>query len=682
MAPNETNQYMGIVWLLQHFHWTWVGLFAMDDDNGEHFLQTMEHLLSQNKICSAFKARIPQDSHWDKLDDIFLTFSNFYKHFGDKKAKAFIISGEALTTAWLRTSLWLGDNEVITTGKVWIMTSQVNFVSASVHRGLDFQMFHGAISFTIHAKDVKGFKEFLHTVKPHWTQGDGFIHDFWEQAFDCEFPNSGQSVSSDGMCTGEEKLDSLPGPLFELLMTGHSYLIYNAVYAVAHALHVRGTTRLKHRTMVKHRVVDHQDVLSWQLHKFLQVISFNNSAGETVSLNNELEMGSGFDIYNIVTFPNTSFQRLKVGRVDLSAPEGKEFTINDDIIVWHHGFNQVLPLSLCNNGCQPGTQQKSKEGEAFCCYDCVLCPEGKIANGTDMKDCSRCQEDHYPNKHKDGCIPKTISFLSYNEPLGMSLASIAALFSLITVLVLWIFIKHKDTPIVKANNRDLTYILLVSLLLCFLSSYFFLGQPGKLTCLLRQSAFAVIFSVAVSCVLAKTITVVIAFMVTKPGSKIRKWVRKRMTNSIVLCCPLIQAGICVVWLGTSPPFPDLDFNSATEEIIVQCNEGSIILFYCVLSYMGLLAVSSFIVAFLARRLPDSFNEAKFISFSMLAFCSVWISFVPTYWSSRGKGMVAVEIFSILSSSTGLLGCIFAPKCYIIILRPELNKKEHLIRRKN
>ena len=41
-------------------------------------------------------------------------------------------------------------------------------------------------------------------------------------------------------------------------------------------------------------------------------------------------------------------------------------------------------------------------------------------------------------------------------------------FSALTVLILVTFVKYKDTPIVKANNRILSYILLISLVFCFL----------------------------------------------------------------------------------------------------------------------------------------------------------------------------------------------------------------------
>ncbi|XP_054850501.1 vomeronasal type-2 receptor 26-like [Eublepharis macularius] len=682
MVPNEAQQYMGIIRLLQHFGWKWVGLYAVDDESGERFLQALESLFPQHGLCPAFIERIPRQIYLTNLLEINDMVLNIYQPASDAKVNTLVLYGETFTFLWLTYFMLLGSpghKENVSDGKVWIMTAQIDFALTSILSLSDLQIFQGAISFMIPSNELLRYQEFLQLIRPCWTQRGSFLKSFWEQAFNCFYPNCNMPTEVNGTCTGEERLENLPGPVFEMHMTGHSYSIYNAVYTVAHALHAMYASRSNHRTTAGGKRVS--DIQPWELHASLRDISFNNSAGGILSFNANKEMKAGLDIMNLVTFPNNSIFRRKVGRMDNSDPEGQELVIDEQMIVWPRRFNQVLPISLCSESCLPGYQKKKKDGEKFCCYDCVPCPEGKISNQKDMDDCISCPEDQYPSRNRHECIPKTISFLTYEEPLGISLASLAVSLSLITALVLRTFIKHRDTSIVKANNRDISYTLLISLLLCFLCSLLFIGHPRKETCFLRQSAFGIIFSMAVSCVLAKTITVVVAFMATKPGSSMRKWVGKRLANSIILSCSLIQVSICMLWLGTSPPFPEFDMQSLSREIVVECNEGSVVMFYVVLGYMGLLSFISLTVAFLARKLPDSFNEAKFITFSMLMFCSVWVSFVPTYLSTKGKYMVAVEIFSILASGAGLLACIFSPKCYIILLRPELNNRDQLIWRK-
>ncbi|XP_030050629.1 vomeronasal type-2 receptor 26-like [Microcaecilia unicolor] len=399
------------------------------------------------------------------------------------------------------------------------------------------------------------------------------------------------------------------------------------------------------------------------LHHYLKNVHFKNSLGEEIYFDENGDQATVYIIINLIHLPNGTLKHEIVGSYKPSAPPGEDFTIDEKMIVWEASFTQTPPQSRCTQNCAPGFRKLLTEGKPVCCYDCIPCPAGHISNQTDMENCIRCPEDQWPNEKRDVCIPKIVIFLSHEESLGIVLMLISIFFFLITAVILGIFIYYRETPIVRSNNRNLSYILLVSLMLCFLCSLIFIGHPEKVTCILRQTAFGITFSISLSSVLAKTITVVMAFQTTKPGSKLRKWMGSRVSYSTVLSFSLLQVLFCFVWLGTAPPFPHR--NTQTEDGIIQieCNEGSIIAFYCILAGI------SFIVAFLARNLPDSFNEAKYITFSMLVFCSVWVSFIPTYLSTRGKYMVAVEIFAILASSAGILGCIFIPKCYIILYHP-------------
>ncbi|XP_043919415.1 vomeronasal type-2 receptor 26-like [Protopterus annectens] len=297
---------------------------------------------------------------------------------------------------------------------------------------------------------------------------------------------------------------------------------------------------------------------------------------------------------------------------------------------------------------------------------------------TDSLDCWKCPEDQWPNERHDACIPKVIEFLTYEEPLGITLATVALFMALLNGLVLGIFIKHRDTPIVKANNRELSYLLLLGLMLCFLCALIFIGNPTAITCLFRQTIFGVIFSISVSLVLAKTIIVVIAFKAARPDSKLQRLLGTVVPKLVVCFCSTGQCIICAVWMLCNPPFVECNTKYSDGKIIIQCNEHNIAFFCCMLGYLGGLAIVCFVVAFLVRNLPGTFNEAKFITFSMLVFVSVWLSFIPAYLSTQGKYMVAVEIFAILASGAGLLSCIFLPKCYIILLQPHKNTRKNLI----
>ncbi|XP_036621179.1 vomeronasal type-2 receptor 26-like [Trichosurus vulpecula] len=660
MGRREFTLHLAFIQLMLHFGWTWVGLLLSDNGTGENFFSDLKEEMDRNGLCVAFKERVvPKFDSYEyyKLSSkISASSSNVIFIYGDTD------SLQELANAFIVYAVY---------GKIFVSTT-----AWDISFDTDVQLlthFHGTILFSHSQIEIPGFTDFLRSLKPSVNSEDIFLKTFFESVFNCKFSGKNHMEISYTMCPDVLPLRDVLFRKFDKIIMELSFNVYKAVYLVAHALHQMLQSEAKEMSGL-----GNTPVLSWKLHHFLKCRSTVNIARDESCGDGARKAVETYDILNYKYFIDWNEILVKVGEV---TPHDQGFSINEEDIDWPEEFSQT-PTSMCSLSCGPGFKKTVHESQPVCCFDCTPCPEGQISNQTDAEQCLPCLEDHYPSRERDHCLPKTVTFLAYEEPLGMTLASAALCSSLLTALVLGVFVKHRDTPIVKANNRSLSYTLLVSLILCFLCSLLFIGHPNTTTCLLRQTTFAVVFTVALSSILAKTITVVLAFKTTKPGSKLRRWLSSTASYSLILMCALIQMCLCGIWLGTYPPFLEMDVLAEPVFIVVQCNEGSIITFYCVLGYMALLALGSFTMAFLARNLPDTFNEAKFLTFSMLVFCSVWISFLPTYQSTKGKAMVAVEVFSILASSAGLLTCIFAPKCYVILLRADRNTLEILKKKAN
>ncbi|XP_048203466.1 vomeronasal type-2 receptor 116-like [Perognathus longimembris pacificus] len=655
MARKDTSLAFAMVSLLVHFRWTWVGLLISGDESGLCMLPQLREEMNKHRVCTAFEHMVELDSFQNPLEHISFnhiirnSFTNVILIYGNND---FLVS--VVNTI----------GRYLTLGKIWVLNSLSTLIFAM--RYFLLNTFHAPLIFSNNHAEMSGFNNFIKTVNPSKYPEDYYLALVWIRSFNCTFSES--SCVTWKNCPANASLEWLPRYLFDMVILEESYNIYNAVYAVAQALHEMVIDRVEAQAVGNGKKLDFSPS---QLHPFLKNIHFSNPPGDEVILDEPKKLVAEYDIVNLWNIPEGLKQVVKVGKFSSYEPQGHQLSLSEDLIEWPIAFTET-PQSVCSESCGPGFRNSPQEGKAACCFDCIPCPENEISNRTNVEQCVKCPDHQYANTEKTLCLLKSESFLDYRDFLGMALVCLALSLSTLTAAITGVFVRHNHTPIVKANNRTLSYILLLSLNCCFLCSLLFIGHPSTTACILQQTMFAVVFTVAVSTVLAKTITVVLAFSITSSGNRIRQCLVSGMPNFIIPICTLIQLTLCGIWLGTSPPFIDTDPHSEHGHIIILCNKGSATAFYCVLGYLGSLALASFTVAFLARNLPDTFNEAKFLTFSMLLFCSVWVTFLPVYHSAKGKTIVAVEVFSILASGAGLLGCIFVPKCYIILLRPERN----------
>ncbi|XP_066565569.1 extracellular calcium-sensing receptor-like [Amia ocellicauda] len=670
-VPSDAFQVKAMIQIIKHYGWTWVGAIASEDDYGQYAIKSFTEELDKFG-CISFSETLPSVNAKARI----LQIVNTIKKSTARVIVVFLVEAQIIKFVEEIVRQNIRDRQ-------WIASESWTTANGILNEET-FSSFGGTIGIAVRRGEIPGLKEFLLQVRPVFDPNNTLINQFWEEMFNCKFPEKFHTKSSSVLvrskiCTGSEDIESTQTAYSDVSDLRTTYNVYKAVYALAHSLHDLMSCESGKGPFENNSCVEITSVEPWQLLHFLKRVNFTTQYGDRVSFD---ENGDALAIYDVMNWQRADDGSVKIetiGLFDESAPAGQELTLQEDKIFWNFNSN-TPPRSVCSESCLPGTRKAARKGEPLCCFDCMPCAEGEISNHTDSIECVECPPDFWSNPRRDQCVLKDIEFLSYEEPLGISLTTISLFGACVSAAVLAVFIYYRNTPVVKANNSELSFLLLLSLILCFLCSLLFIGQPLHLTCMLRHVVFGISFVLCISCILVKTIVVIMAFNATLPDNNVMKWFGAAQQRGTVFVFTVIQAVICIIWLSTASPVPFKNTEYQNSKIIFECNVGSITGFSCLLGYIGLLASVCFLMAFLARHLPDNFNEAKFITFSMLIFCAVWIAFIPAYVSSPGKYSDAVEIFAILASSFGLLIAIFAPKCYIILLHPEKNTKKALMGR--
>uniref|UniRef100_A0A669CI90 G-protein coupled receptors family 3 profile domain-containing protein n=1 Tax=Oreochromis niloticus TaxID=8128 RepID=A0A669CI90_ORENI len=664
--PSDAFQVRAMIKILKHFAWTWAGLLISDDDYGRHAARSIQFELSlSGEGCLDYIEVLP----WDKDTYELRRIVNVMK-----KSTAHVVIVFAYESRILNLMEEVVRQNV--TGLQW-MASEAWSAAAVLQTPHLMPYLGGTLGIAIRHGEIPGLREFLLKIRPNLHQnnsyGNSMVNQFWEFTFQCKFSPvpSGWLEGGGVLCTGQEDLENVYSDFLDISSLRPEYNVYKAVYALAHSLNNMLRCKPGNGHFSGNSCAALKSLEPWQLLYYLERVNFTTPFGDQVSFDENGDVIPIYDVMNWLWLPDGSTKVQNVGEVKGSVLNGEELILDENKIFWNFK-SRTPPRSVCSESCPPGTHMVRRKGEPKCCFDCIPCSEGKITNKT---------EDFWSNPQRDHCVPKKTEFLSYHEPLGICLAATSLLGTFICAVVLGIFFYYRRTPIIRASNSELSFQLLLSLKLCFLCSLLFIGRPRLWTCQLRHAAFGISFVLCVSCILVKTMVVLAVFKASKPGGAANlKWFGAMQQRGTILFLTCIQAIICTTWLVSSSPTPHKNTQYHNDKIIYECSVGSSVGFGVLLGYIGILAFLSFLIAFLARNLPDSFNEAKLITFSMLIFCAVWVAFVPAYISSPGNHADAVEVFAILASSFGLLVALFGPKCYIMLLRPEMNTKKVIMGR--
>ncbi|XP_056425666.1 extracellular calcium-sensing receptor-like [Hyla sarda] len=668
--PSDKFQSKGMAELILSFGWTWIGLVATDTDYGLQGIQPIREEIVKAGACVAFMEYI-------RLGQPDYNAPYVVKTIKESTATVIVVFAIGVDLVPIL-------NEMVkqnVTGKIFIGNvgwARSLLLSISAYSTI----LSGSLNLAFNDYVVPGLSQFLAKIDPSTNITSQWTRMYWETVFNCKFLPENQTISSENpikICTGSERLEDIKNNSSYMAGLQLNYAMFAAVQVISTALDDLKSCKIGEGPFFYGTCPNTWNFNPWQLTYYIRRVRLN------INVENEKyfdENGDPPAVYHIINWQlkaDGTLTQIKIGGYNSKAPSSQTLTMDTSLIAWKLGSKQV-PSSDCSDRCIVGFRKAPLQGKPTCCYACVPCLQGEISNQTDSLNCFRCPWDQWPNPEKSRCLPKPTECLSYEDILGASLAAISIMSSIFTALILRLFFSRRNTPLVKASNYSLSCLLLMSLSLCFFCSLGFIGYPDHDKCLLRQVSFGLVFTLCVACILAKTIMVVFAFMATRPGSSLRKWTNLRVSYSIISICVLLQLLLCITWISVAPPFPQFNTEDKPGLIIVDCNNGSPIAFWAMLGYLFLLATISFIVAFLARKLPDSFNEAQFITFSMLAFLCVWISFIPAYLSAQGKYTVSMEVFAILASSWALLICMFLPKCFILLFRPEMNSKEYLTMR--
>uniref|UniRef100_A0A8C4YA92 Glutamate metabotropic receptor 6 n=1 Tax=Gopherus evgoodei TaxID=1825980 RepID=A0A8C4YA92_9SAUR len=450
---------------------------------------------------------------------------------------------------------------------------------------------------------------------------------------------------------------------------GKVQFVIDAVYAMAHALHNMHLDLCPGAPGLCERMdpMDGRTLLH-----YIRGVTFNGSAGTPVMFNENGDAPGRYDIFQY-QLTNTTVPGYK------AIGQWTEYLrLNIEEMQWSGG-QQDIPSSVCSLPCGPGERKKMVKGVP-CCWHCELCDGYQYQ--LDEFTCETCPFDMRPSPNRTACRPTPIVKLEWSSPWAVLPVCLAMAGILSTTFVVVTFVRHNNTPIVRASGRELSYVLLTGIFLIYAITFLMIAEPGVVVCAARRLFLGLGMALSYSALLTKTNRIYRIFEQGKKAVTPPRFISPTSQLAITFSLSAVQLVGTLAWLGALPPHSVIDYeeqrvpNPEAARGVLKCDMSDLSLICC-LGYSLLLMVTCTVYAIKARGVPETFNEAKPIGFTMYTTCIVWLAFVPIFF---GTAQSAEKIYiqtttltvSMSLSASVSLGMLYVPKVYVIIFHPEQN----------
>lgn len=301
---------------------------------------------------------------------------------------------------------------------------------------------------------------------------------------------------------------------------------------------------------------------------------------------------------------------------------------------WGKGVREI-PHSVCTLPCKPGQRKKTQKGTP-CCWTCEPCDGYQYQ--FDENTCQHCPYDQRPNENRTGCQDIPIIKLEWHSPWAVIPVFLAMLGIIATIFVMATFIRYNDTPIVRASGRELSYVLLTGIFLCYIITFLMIAKPDVAVCSFRRVFLGLGMCISYAALLTKTNRIYRIFEQGKKSVTAPRLISP--TSQLAITSSLISVQLLgvFIWFGVDPPNIIIDYdehktmNPELARGVLKCDITDLQII-CSLGYSILLMVTCTVYAIKTRGVPENFNEAKPIGFTMYTTCIVWLAFIPIFFGT-------------------------------------------------